>query len=53
MGNCPRKKGGIPMSSQDSNENKRVYRIQGMDCAEEIAVLKHEVGPLDCDEWPI
>ena len=25
---------------------KRAYRIRGMDCAEEVAVLKREVGPL-------
>ncbi len=54
MGNWPRMKGRIPVSSHNSSEDKSVYRIQGMDCAEEIAVLKREVGPVvDCDEWPI
>lgn len=27
-------------------ENRMAYKIRGMDCAEEIAVLKREVGPL-------
>lgn len=29
-----------------SEDGKRAYRIRGMDCAEEIAILKREVGPL-------
>jgi len=29
-----------------SPENGRSFRIRGMDCAEEVAILKREVGPL-------
>ena len=29
-----------------SDEGRLAYRIRGMDCAEEIAILKREVGPL-------
>lgn len=34
------------MSSQTGATQRRMYRIQGMDCAEEIAVLKREIGPM-------
>lgn len=34
------------MTNAATATRKRTYRIQGMDCAEEIAILKREVGPL-------
>ena len=34
------------MKSSDSKREVRGFRISGMDCAEEIALLKREVGPL-------
>lgn len=34
------------MSKERDALTKQTYRISGMDCAEEIAILKREVGPL-------
>jgi len=34
------------MKSSDSKPNARAFRITGMDCAEEIALLQREVGPV-------
>jgi Cd2+/Zn2+-exporting ATPase len=34
------------MSEERSAITKKIYKISGMDCAEEIAILKREVGPL-------
>jgi Cd2+/Zn2+-exporting ATPase len=31
---------------RDTHETARHYKIRGMDCAEEVAVLKREVGPV-------
>lgn len=33
-----------------SEQNVLYFRIQGMDCAEEVAILKREIGPLVGDE---
>jgi len=34
------------MKSADSKSSARAFRITGMDCAEEIALLQREVGPI-------
>ena len=36
--------GGAPISA--SQQAGMVFRIQGMDCADEVAVLRREIGPL-------
>ena len=42
----PRSSGGTASEAAASAAPRDVFRIQGMDCAEEIAVLKRELGPL-------
>jgi hypothetical protein len=34
------------MLDKSDAQMKMQFRIQGMDCAEEVAVLKRELGPL-------
>ncbi len=34
------------MNVENAAAHKQIYKVTGMDCAEEIAVLKREIGPL-------